>query len=437
MDDWQLLDDYVTRNSEDAFRTLVERHGAMVYHVALRRVGDRCRAEEITQAVFIALARKAGRLPRGTLLSGWLFRATRFAVLNMVREDSRRKRYEQEASVAETLVSTGESECMEQGSIVLIDALEALPRRDREVILVRFFEDKSHRQIAETLGISEAAARVRVSRAVEKLRVIFSKRGFAAPSASLLCALSAQTAAAVPKDLASSVAAASLIKCSGTSAFSLSSGILKSMMLAQVKSLLLILGAVLFVGALSGVVFTSVRNSHGVQQPIADRTTPRGTMLVMYEALESGDAKGYVDCVWFRTADDVQLKPVFEAFVQATGRFNRELSKQFGAEAAGREFTNFPFVLPREAVASGTENIHGDSATVSFATGKGGRPIEFSQANGKWRMAADGFLHLNAGILKDLYARVTRSLNETAPEIPQGKYRTAAAAVEAMKQRAR
>ena len=76
MDDWQLLDEYVGRNSEDAFRTLVDRYAGMVYHVALRQLGDSQAAQEVTQAVFIALAQKAGRFPRQTLLHRWLFRAT-------------------------------------------------------------------------------------------------------------------------------------------------------------------------------------------------------------------------------------------------------------------------------------------------------------------------------------------------------------------------
>src|SRR5215831_2384881 len=96
MDDWQLLNEYGTRDSEQAFRTLVERYAGMVYHTALRQARDPDVAQEVTQAVFIALARKAARLPQQTLLYGWLLRATRFAVLNWMRDESCRRRYEKE-----------------------------------------------------------------------------------------------------------------------------------------------------------------------------------------------------------------------------------------------------------------------------------------------------------------------------------------------------
>src|SRR3974390_813824 len=97
MDDWQLLNEYATRDSEEAFRTLVERYVGMVYHTALRQARDPDAAEEVTQAVFIALAQKARRIPRQTLLYGWLFRATRFGVLNWIRDETCRRRYEHEA----------------------------------------------------------------------------------------------------------------------------------------------------------------------------------------------------------------------------------------------------------------------------------------------------------------------------------------------------
>ena len=63
MDDWQLLRDYAQRNSEEAFRVLVDRYAGLVYHAALRQAGNPETAQDVAQAVFIALARKADRLP--------------------------------------------------------------------------------------------------------------------------------------------------------------------------------------------------------------------------------------------------------------------------------------------------------------------------------------------------------------------------------------
>src|SRR2546428_7770957 len=98
MGDWELLQAYVTQHSETAFATLVQRHLNWVYSAALRQTGDRALAEDVTQAVFVLLARKAGHLRTGTLLTGWLFRTTGFVATRAMRTEYRRKRREEVAS---------------------------------------------------------------------------------------------------------------------------------------------------------------------------------------------------------------------------------------------------------------------------------------------------------------------------------------------------
>src|SRR4051812_44078212 len=103
MDDRELLQEYATQKSEEAFATLVERHINMVYSVALRHAGNAHHAEEITQAVFVILAKKAASLSRGTILSGWLFHTARLTANNFLRTEIRRSRREQEAYMRSTL----------------------------------------------------------------------------------------------------------------------------------------------------------------------------------------------------------------------------------------------------------------------------------------------------------------------------------------------
>src|SRR5947208_2033447 len=100
MNDLELLRSYRETGSEEAFRELVHRHLGMVYSVALRQVRNADWADEVAHAVFIALARKAGSLSDGTILAGWLYRATRFAAGKLLRDEERRTRHEQEAAVA-------------------------------------------------------------------------------------------------------------------------------------------------------------------------------------------------------------------------------------------------------------------------------------------------------------------------------------------------
>src|ERR1035437_9377003 len=99
MDDLALLREYATRNSEAAFETLVSRRIGFVYSAALRQVRDPHLAEEITPAVFIILAQKAGRISEKTILTGWLFKTTRFAALAQMRADAKRRQREQEVQM--------------------------------------------------------------------------------------------------------------------------------------------------------------------------------------------------------------------------------------------------------------------------------------------------------------------------------------------------
>src|SRR5260221_13179592 len=108
--DWQLLVEYARRNSDEAFRALADRYSGLVYQAALRQLGNPHAAQEVTQAVFIALAQRAGSITSGTVLSGWLFRATRYAVSNLARGEARRQRREQEAVMMETTMRSEETD---------------------------------------------------------------------------------------------------------------------------------------------------------------------------------------------------------------------------------------------------------------------------------------------------------------------------------------
>src|SRR6516225_1798841 len=96
-DDMALLRQYAASHSEEAFATLVSRYISLVYSVALRHVANPHQAQEITQAVFMILARKAGSLRKGTVLSGWLYHTARLTAANYVRGEVRRAQREQEA----------------------------------------------------------------------------------------------------------------------------------------------------------------------------------------------------------------------------------------------------------------------------------------------------------------------------------------------------
>ncbi len=203
-DDMQLLQEYARGNSEEAFETLVSRHINLVYSAALRRVGNPHQAEEITQAVFVILARKAPRLSRATVLSGWLYQTARLTAANFLRTENRRRHREQEAHM-QTVVNEPGPELWKQIGPVLDEAMAHLSETDRNAIVLRFFEGKPLKEVGAALGTTDDAAKMRVNRAVEKLRAFFLKRGITLSSAGLAASICDNSVQAAPAGLAASV----------------------------------------------------------------------------------------------------------------------------------------------------------------------------------------------------------------------------------------
>jgi RNA polymerase sigma factor (sigma-70 family) len=198
----QLLRDYAERRSEAAFAELVRRHIDLVHSAALRMVREAHLAEDVTQGVFVALARDAGKLTDCPVLSGWLHRTARNLAAKVVRSDVRRRAREQEAAVMNELLASEPDAAWEQIAPHLDDALGELNEADRDALLLRYFERKSAREMAEVLGISDVAAQKRVSRAVERLRELFAKRGVSVGAGGLALAISVNAVQAAPLGMA-------------------------------------------------------------------------------------------------------------------------------------------------------------------------------------------------------------------------------------------
>src|SRR6266550_787226 len=138
-DDMDLVRQYAQGSSEEAFATLVSRHLNLVYSVALRRVRDPHLAEEITQAVFIILARKAAALGPKTILPGWLCRTARYASADALKIQHRRQVREQEAHM-QSILSEPEPDAWQQIAPLLDSAMEQLGQKDHDALALRFFE---------------------------------------------------------------------------------------------------------------------------------------------------------------------------------------------------------------------------------------------------------------------------------------------------------
>jgi RNA polymerase sigma factor (sigma-70 family) len=209
LDDHALLKRYTAQNSEEAFTALVARHINKVYSVALRHTRNPHQAEEITQAVFVTLAKKARHLRKDVVLSGWLYLTARWSAVTFIRSEIRRARREQEVFMQNVSNET-ESDVWPQIAPLLDTALTELNEDDRLAIVLRFFDGRSMSEIGAAVGTSEDAAKKRVTRAVEKLRLFFSKRGVVLPAAILTGAISTNSVQAAPVGLAKTISMAAM-----------------------------------------------------------------------------------------------------------------------------------------------------------------------------------------------------------------------------------
>lgn len=269
LDDHDLLARYARDNSEAAFAALAERHVNLVYSTALRSVGNAHAAEEIAQAVFIILANKADKLSRRVVLSGWLYQTTRLTAANFLRGEIRRQKREQEAFMQSTFQESADESAWRQIAPLLDDALGKLGDRDRNAIVLRFFENKNLREVGLATGVSEDAAKMRVNRALGKLRKLFTKRGAALSITAIAGAVSANSVQAAPVGLAKTISMVALTKgaAAGGSTLALVKGALKLMSWTKAKTAIAVGISVLTVAGTVTVTMHQFARRHGQTLP--------------------------------------------------------------------------------------------------------------------------------------------------------------------------
>jgi RNA polymerase sigma factor (sigma-70 family) len=211
-EDAELLSRYATGQSEAAFTELTRRHVDLVHSAALRLMnGDLHAAQDVTQQVFTEVARQAKRLARHPALVGWLYTTTRLMALRMNRTEQRRQAREQEANMMNQLLHD-DTPPVDWNRLrpVIEDVMHELDDGDRHAVLLRYFQNKTLNEVGAALNLTENAARMRVDRALDKLRGKLARHGITTTAAALAAVMAANAVQAAPAGLAATISAAAV-----------------------------------------------------------------------------------------------------------------------------------------------------------------------------------------------------------------------------------
>lgn len=310
IEDATLLRRYIDDGSEEAFAELVQRHLPLVYSAALRRLaGDAHRAQDVAQVVFCALARNARKVSRQAALAGWLYTATRYAVTDVVRSEVRRRRREQEAHIMQEITEPDTPADWSQLRPVLDAAMDRLSERDREAVLLRYFQGMAFAEIGALLGVGEDGARKRVDRALDKLRVLLRPQGIGSTGAALAALLGSQAAAAVPPALATNIAGTALASATTVS------GLTAFFSLTKLQA---VLAGVVIAGGAVGLVVQQ-RTISGLRTQEAKTQEQVAALAADNQALARRSAQTQTEVARLRVAMNVGEQGAAEASRRQTG----------------------------------------------------------------------------------------------------------------------
>lgn len=379
IDDMELVRQYARGGSEEAFASLVARHVNLVYSVALRQAGDAHLAEEVTQTVFIILARKAGSLGPKTVISGWLYRTTRYAAAKALTLRHRRQDREQEAYMRSQL-DEKQTDTWREMEPLLERAMGQLGEGDQNALALRFFEGRSFKEMAAALGTTEAASKMRVSRALEKLRRFLAKRGLRFTAAAMAGALSGHSVQAAPPGLATSVTAVAIHGAAvPSSTLTLIKTTLKLMAWTKLKTAI-VAGAValLAVGATTVTVRHSKARIEAPRFGFAGYATPEASVQSMLWAGSRGDFKGFLaGC----TPEQVQR---FEN--KMAGKSEEEIARE--AKAWTNSFGDYK-ITQKDVISDGEVHLHIHATPSAEGLHSGKVILVMKKVGEEWKQEGD------------------------------------------------
>jgi RNA polymerase sigma factor (sigma-70 family) len=240
----KLLEAFVTSSrSERAFAALVACLSGLVFSSALRRTGNAQLAEEVAQNVFAIMARKASSLLGHPSLEAWTLETTRLEAAAMMRSEKRRQRKLAALAVETDIITPTSDDPMKPSATwedalpLLDDALDSLPMGDRDVILQRFYDGKKFQEIADTNGQTEAACKMRLTRALEKLSRLITARGATLSATGVATLLTTEFARSATMPSVASLASNALAASSSVSTTTLIANTIHTMSTTKTTSI--------------------------------------------------------------------------------------------------------------------------------------------------------------------------------------------------------
>ncbi|MDX1950777.1 MAG: sigma-70 family RNA polymerase sigma factor [Verrucomicrobiota bacterium] len=365
--DEELLSEYALSGSNEAFELLVSRHVHWVYSAAYRQVGNHAEAQDIAQVVFTALARKAGTLRTHKSIGGWLFVAVRYAVNDSVKMANRRRERERKAAELElTPEDPGEADWSLIGSH-LDGALAALNRIDREVVVLRFLEQKEWAEVGRQLGLTENTARIRCARAIEKLRKCFLKQGVHITAFGLVNALTASAVTPVSASIVAEITSASLASAKS------STPVAEKPWAPSWK-----IGLAMLVGV--GMLFLYLKLSNAPAVSTASSQSIRQVQQGIDLAIFFNRVPDLERLIYFENQEATNFTLVLRRFLQAEFEFRQEAANKLNLSQG-----LFPHTLSTLFDLQGTILTNDLSSATVVSNFPGGPPMRFMQVAGEWK----------------------------------------------------